>query len=158
MLLRSCGYTHPGNGYSLSIRRMKLRYAFRLYLNNAAGERVLGKGGAQILEAIKEHGSIVEAAKNLNMSYKFVCDYLVRMKKRLGEPIVVTHRGGLDPLKRKGGGGTALTPLAGNFLREFESTQRLICKTLSSRDKTLILKRASSTCRNRRTTRRNARC
>jgi len=157
MLLRSCGYMHPGNGYSLSSRRTKLQYSFRLYLNNAAGERVLGKGGAQILEAIKEHGSIVLAAKKLDMSYKFVCDYLVRMKKRLGEPIVVTHRGGADPGKRKGGGGTALTPLAGNLLREFESTQRLICKTLSSKDKTLTLKRAPSTHRNRRTIRRSPR-
>lgn len=83
-------------------RKTKLQYTFRLYLNNPAGERVLGKGGAQILEAINEYGSIVAAAKNLDMSYKFVCDYLVRIQKRLKELIIVTHRGGADPGKKKG--------------------------------------------------------
>jgi molybdate transport system regulatory protein len=146
---------HPGNPDSLSSRKMKLQYTFRLYLNNAAGERVLGKGGAQILEAINEHGSIVAAAKNLNMSYKFVCDYLVRMKKRLRERVVVTHRGGADPGKKKGGGGTALTPLAGNLLREFGCTQRLIGNTLSSKNKMLTLQTVTSAHWNRRRTRRN---
>jgi molybdate transport system regulatory protein len=149
------GYMHPENRYSLSSRKTKLQYTFRLYLNNAAGERVLGKGGAQILEAIKEYGSIVAAAKNLNMSYKFVCDYLARMKKRLKEPIVVTHRGGADSGRKKGGGGTALTPLAGSLLREFESTQRLIGNTLSSRKKRLTLQTAPSAHRNPRRARRN---
>jgi molybdate transport repressor ModE-like protein len=46
-----------------------------------------------MLEAIKEYGSIVEAARNLNMSYKFMSDYIVRRKKRLREPIVATHPG-----------------------------------------------------------------
>ena len=57
-----------------------LFYSFRLYLNSN-GERVLGKGGALILEAIDEHGSIALAAEELGMSYKFVWDYLGRMKQ-----------------------------------------------------------------------------
>jgi len=141
----------------LDSRRTKLQYTFRLYLNNAAGERVLGKGGAQILEAINEYGSIVAAAKNLGMSYKFVCDYLVRTQKRLKEPIIVTRRGGADPGKKKGGGGTALTPFARNLLQEFKSTQHLIGNTLSSKNKTLTMQRVSSIYRHPRKTRRKTR-
>ena len=74
-------------------RRLKLHYTFRLYLN-VDDKRVLGKGGAQILEAVDEYGSIAEAAEELEMSYKFVWDYLTRMRRRLQQPVVVTRRGG----------------------------------------------------------------
>ena len=136
-------------------RKMKLQYTFRLYLNNAAGERVLGKGGAQILEAINDYGSIVAAAKNLGMSYKFVCDYLVRIRRRLREPVVVTHRGGADPGRKRGGGGTALTPFASNLLREFESAEHLVGNALSNKNRTLTLQTLSAH-RNRKRTQRNA--
>jgi len=129
---------HRGRRYSLTREKMKLQYAFRLYINNDAGERVLGKGGAEILEAINECGSIVEAARKLGMSYKFVWDYLIRMQKRLNQPVVVTHRGGAGAGRKKGGGGTTLTPIAGALLREFGSTERLIGNSLSSRNKILI--------------------
>jgi molybdate transport system regulatory protein len=71
---------------------MNLQYTFRLYLN-ADGQRILGKGGAQILEAVEEYGAIAEAAKELEMSYKFAWDYLIRMRRRQHQPVVVTHRG-----------------------------------------------------------------
>jgi len=133
----------------LNSRSIKLQYTFRLYLNDASGRRVLGKGGAEILDAISEYGSILAAAKNLGMSYKFVWDYLVRMQKRLDHPVIVTHRGGADPCKKRGGGGTALTPLGRALLREFESTQHLIRNTLSGKNKMLTLQRVTFTHRNR---------
>ena len=137
-------YVHPRNRYSLSSREMKVQYTFRLYLNNAAGKRVLGKGGAEILEAIDEYGSIVAAAKNLGMSYKFVWDYLIRMQKRLKQPAIVTHRGGTNLAKRRGGGGTSLTPLARSLLREFNSTQGLVDNILLSRKRILSVPRVHS--------------
>jgi molybdate transport system regulatory protein len=106
--------------------------------------RVLGKGGAEILEAINRYGSIVAAARNLGMSYKFVWDYLIRMQKRLSQPVVITHRGGADRGKKKGGGGTVLTPVASNLLREFESTQRLIENALSNKNKMVKLQKVAS--------------
>ncbi len=129
----------------MSSRKTKLQYTFRLYLNNAAGKRVLGKGGAEILEAIDEHGSIVAAARNLGMSYKFVWDYLIRMQERLKRPVIVTHRGGTDLAKRRGGGGTSLTPFARSLLREFNSTQGLVDNILLSRKRILDAPRARST-------------
>ncbi|HUO43016.1 MAG TPA: LysR family transcriptional regulator [Methylomirabilota bacterium] len=118
-------------------RRMNLQYAFRLYLN-ADGQRILGKGGAQILESIAECGSISEAAEELDMSYKFVWAYLTRMRRRLRRPLVVTHRGGTRNGNNKGGGGTVLTPTAKALLKEFKETERLVQNIVSKRRITTV--------------------
>ena len=121
-----------GSKYVSSMRGNKrtFHYAFRLYLN-LDGSRVLGKGGAQILEAIDKHGSIVAAAEELHMSYKFVWDYLTRMSNRLKRPVVVTRRGGTRHRKTKGGGGTRLTPLANALLKNYRATERRVHVTVS---------------------------
>jgi len=113
------------------VRRNHFEYNLRLYLN-VNGKRVLGKGGAQILEAIEDSGSISAAAEALGMSYKFVWDYLVRMRRILRSPIVVTHRGGGRGTE-KGGGGATLTPFARNILQEFHSTETTLKKLLKNR-------------------------
>jgi molybdate transport system regulatory protein len=122
-------------------REKFFEYSFRLYLNEG-GNRVLGKGGAQILEAIEECGTITGAAKKLGMSYKFMWDYLIRIRKILKTPIVVTYRGGAGR-HRKGGGGTTLTPFARNMLEEFQATETNIKKMLNRRR--IILPNVSST-------------
>ncbi|MFI5449511.1 MAG: winged helix-turn-helix domain-containing protein [Candidatus Bathyarchaeia archaeon] len=106
-------------------------YTLRLYLN-ANGKRVLGKGGAQILEAIEDCGSISAAAEELGMSYKFVWDYLTRIRRILKIPIVVTYRGGAQR-HRKGGGGATLTPFARKMLEEFHSTETELKQNLIRR-------------------------
>jgi len=78
------------------------------------------------LEAVDEFGSIAEAAEELEMSYKFVWDYLTRMRKRLQQSVVVTRRGGARAGKKKGGGGATLTPVAKALLSEFRETERLV--------------------------------
>jgi molybdate transport system regulatory protein len=118
-----------------------LSYSFRLYLNSN-GERVLGKGGALILEAIEEQGSIALAAEELGMSYKFVWDYLGRMKQRLGRPLIMTRRGGTPHTKRRGGGGTTLTPLGRRLLGDFRATETLVRRMLSERKPSLGQPRA----------------
>ena len=113
-------------------RRINLQYTFRLYLN-CEGQRLLGKGGAQILEAVEEYGSIAQAAEELEMSYKFVWAYLTRMRRRLHRPLVMTHRGGTQDRKHKGGGGTTLTPVARTLLKEFKETERRVQNIVSKR-------------------------
>ena len=117
----------------MSARKRKLQYTFRLYLN-ADGQRVLGKGGAQILEAVDEYGSIAEAAEELEMSYKFTWNYLIRMRRRLHQPVIVTRRGGARDGKKKGGGGTTLTPVARALLKEFRETERVMQNILTKRE------------------------
>lgn len=79
------------------------------------GKPLLGKGGAQILEAIKEVKSISKAAKKVGMSYRYVWNYLAKIEKTLQEPVVRTYKGG-----SKGGGGAHLTKLGENLLKEYK--------------------------------------
>jgi molybdate transport system regulatory protein len=120
-------------------QKRNLQYTFRLYLN-ADGKRVLGKGGAQILEAIDKYGSIDGAAKNLGMSYKFVWDYLTRMRNILREQIILTHRGGVGRRRKRGGGGATLTPLARKLLKHYRSTQASVNRALRTKTKSPILR------------------
>ena len=78
------------------------------------GEPLLGKGGAEILETIKQVESISKAAKKAKMSYRYVWNYLAKLEKRLDEPVVTTFRGG-----SKGGGGATLTELSKKLLNEY---------------------------------------
>ena len=121
------------NAQLMSAGKKKLKYTFGLYLNTD-GRRVLGNAGAQILEAVEERGSIAAAAKKLKVSYGFAWNYLMRMRKDLHQPLVVTRRGGTPSAKRKGGGGTTLTPLAKALLKDFTETERLMREILSKRE------------------------
>ena len=58
------------------------------------GEPLIGKGGAKILETIKQVESISNAAKKTGMSYRYVWNYLSKLERRLGEPVVTTFKGG----------------------------------------------------------------
>jgi molybdate transport system regulatory protein len=118
-------------------RKKTLRYAFRLYLN-IDGERLIGKGGAEILDAIVRYRSIVVAAKELGMSYRFIWNYLNRMKERFGKPLIVTRRGGSRRAGRKGGGETLLTPPARALLKDYHAKEKLLHKTLQ-RTKSALL-------------------
>lgn len=82
------------------------------------GEPLLGKGGAEILETIKQVESISKAAKKTGMSYRYVWNYLAKLERRLGEPVVKTFKGG-----SKGGGGATLTELGTKLLREYQRTE-----------------------------------
>lgn len=89
------------------------------------GKPILGKGGAEILEAIKEEGSISRAARKVGMSYRHVWSYLDNMQKVLKEPIVETYKGG-----RTGGGGARLTELGESLLKEYRRVEGYVGEIL----------------------------
>jgi len=78
------------------------------------GKPVIGKGGAEILEAVKREKSISKAAKKLGMSYRYVWNYLKKMERILRRPVVKTFRGG-----KLGGGGAYLTEVGEALLKEY---------------------------------------
>jgi molybdate transport system regulatory protein len=112
-------------------RKKTLQYAFRLYLN-IDGKRLIGKGGAEILDSIVRHRSITAAAEELGMSYRFVWNYLDRMKDRFGKPVIVTRRGGTLGTGRKGGGETILTPPVKALLKDYRTKEKLLHKALQA--------------------------
>jgi len=87
---------------------------------------LIGKGGAEILEAIDKENSISKAAETLGMSYRYVWNYLHDIQKTLEEPIIETFKGG-----KSGGGGARLTDLGRSLLGEYNQVESYLIKVLS---------------------------
>jgi molybdate transport system regulatory protein len=87
---------------------------------------LIGKGGAEILEAIDKENSISKAAETLGMSYRYVWNYIRDIQKTLEEPIVKTFKGG-----KSGGGGANLTALGRSLLGEYKQVESYLSKVLS---------------------------
>ncbi len=89
------------------------------------GKPVLGKGGAEILASINAEKSLTKAAEKAGMSYRYVWNYVQKIEKALGEPIVETYKGG-----KTGGGGAKLTKLGENLLTEYKQLERYLNEIL----------------------------
>ena len=104
------------------LKHAKFKPSFKFWIE-FEGKPLLGKGGAAILEQIKKEGSISKAAEKLGMSYRYVWNYLDKIKEITGEPVVETFKGG-----KSGGGGAKLTELGEYLLSEYSR----ISKSLES--------------------------
>jgi len=82
------------------------------------GEPVFGRGRRFLLEAIDRHGSINQAAKEINLSYRKAWSYLKAMEQRLGVKLVESRAGG------KNGGGATLTNEARMLILRFSALER----------------------------------
>jgi molybdate transport system regulatory protein len=89
------------------------------------GQPLVGKGGADILEAVKKEQSISKAAKKLGMSYRYVWNYLDSISKTVGEPVVDAFKGG-----KMGGGGAKLTQLGELLLKEYRRVEDYVGEVL----------------------------
>lgn len=67
-------------------------------------EIALGPGKADLLKAIREHGSISAAARRMGMSYRRAWLLVDTMNRCFREPLVLSAAGGSQ------GGGASLTP------------------------------------------------
>jgi molybdate transport system regulatory protein len=74
----------------------------RIWLNGSDGT-FLAYGRVILLERIQQFGSIAQAAKSMDMSYKHAWDLVDSMNRQADQPLVSKASGG------KGGGGTTLT-------------------------------------------------
>jgi len=92
------------------------------------GQPILGKGGATILQAVKKEKSISKAAKKTGMSYRYVWNYLAKMDKALGRPLVATFKGG------KAGGGAKLTLLGETLLKEYKRVEDYVGEILGDEE------------------------
>jgi len=90
------------------------------------GNPLIGKGGAEILEGIAKENSISKAAETLGMSYRYVWNYLKKIEKTIGEPIVDTYKGG-----KSGGGGALLTATGKSLLAEYTRLESCLSEFLS---------------------------
>ena len=102
-----------------------LSYHFKLWMVNEKNEAVFGDGLAQLLESIDKHHSIVNAAKELGMSYRYALHRITLAEERLEESLVTRVRGGA-----KGGGSSEVTELGKDLVRRFRATQAKLDGTL----------------------------
>jgi len=91
------------------------------------GKPVFGRGRRILLEAIDKHGSISQAAKEINISYRKAWGYIKAMEERLGIKLVERQTGG------KNGGGATLTEEAREFLRKYEAMEKGINEIVDER-------------------------
>ncbi len=80
-------------------------------------EPVFGRGRRFLLEAVDKYGSLSQAAKEINISYRKAWGYIKAMEERLGIKLVERHSGGKD------GGGAILTGNARNFLKKYKELE-----------------------------------
>ncbi len=73
----------------------------------------MGQGRMQILESIRETGSINQTAKQLKMSYKTVWSKLRTTEKHLGRKVISSDRGS----------GTKLTPDGETLVEQYRHLQ-----------------------------------
>jgi molybdate transport system regulatory protein len=91
-----------------------------LTLRLALDERVeFGPGKADLLEGIREEGSIAGAGRRMRMSYQRAHDLVTALNADFREPLVATAMGGT------GGGGARLTPLGEQVLRAYREAESL---------------------------------
>ena len=91
------------------------------------GEPIFGRGRNLLLEAIDRHGSINQAARIVNISYKKAWSHIKAMEERLGIKLVECRTGG------KRGGGACLTEEARDFLMRYESLEQGINEFVDAR-------------------------
>lgn len=90
----------------------------RIWLETDQGHQ-LGPGRQKLLLAIKELGSITEAAKKMKMSYRHAWEIINQLNSDAGALIVEKNSGG------SGGGGSKLTPTGEALLLQYEKYQEV---------------------------------
>lgn len=102
---------------------MKLKQphpAFKVWLETEEGY-VFGPGAYNLLKKIEETGTLKEAAGNLGMSYRYAWGLVKQAEEHLGSPLLDAHKGG-----RQGGGGTKITELGRQFIKDFTNLREQI--------------------------------
>ena len=84
----------------IEVLKRKINFGIKVWLQ-FENKSILGSGWANLLKSIEKNktGSLTQAAKECNYSYKYAWNILKRIEKRTGMPVVTTGKGG------PGGGG-----------------------------------------------------
>jgi molybdate transport system regulatory protein len=97
--------------------RTNLRFTF-------PGGAPLSHGKAQLMELIRETGSIRQAAQRMDMSYRRGWLLADELNHLFNTPVIATKHGG------KSGGGAALTPFGEELLTRFRAMEARTAQAL----------------------------
>lgn len=98
------------------------RVRLRIYLGDE--EHKLGPGKVQLLEAIREHGSISAAARSMGMAYRHAWELVDDLNRCFESPVVAASSGG------RAGGGAEITPLGEELIRRFHAMERAMRRAI----------------------------
>ncbi|MHA1267017.1 MAG: TOBE domain-containing protein [Candidatus Helarchaeota archaeon] len=100
---------------------------YKIWLQKSDGTDLLGKGGADLLDAIQQYRNLGKATKKMQCSYKYAWNLLQKIKKRFGKNPVITFRGGPG-----GGGGIKLSEFGEKLLRIYKRFTNYIDHALNN--------------------------
>jgi molybdate transport system regulatory protein len=99
------------------------------------GDRYIGHGRIQLLELIGQRGSIAQAAKAMEMSYKRAWYLMDEFNGMFAKPLIERQHGG------KGGGAAKLTPFGAELVRQYRDMEakslNVFARPLASMEKHL---------------------
>lgn len=98
----------------MSSRLDNLRLNYKIWLESSNREGILGDKKCELLRAIDDTGSLNDAMKKLNLTYRKTWDNLRKIERELGFPLIKPTRGGAD------GGNTVLTTEGKILIKAFE--------------------------------------
>ncbi len=105
----------PDHGFSL-----RLRVVFD-------GGMMLGPGKVELLERIRDTGSIAAAGRGMAMSYKRAWSLVEQLNAGFARPLVASARGGAK------GGGAELTPEGAQVIAHYRMVEHLTAEAGAAR-------------------------
>ncbi|MCJ2177682.1 winged helix-turn-helix domain-containing protein [Novosphingobium album (ex Hu et al. 2023)] len=106
-------------------RTMQLKIKIQIYCGN---EIAMGPGKADLLDAIREHGSISAAGRAMEMSYRRAWLLVDAMNRCWQEPLVHTAPG------RAEGSGARLTAMGERVLAHYRALQATLSNAAEGKD------------------------
>lgn len=95
------------------------RPASKIWLETKEGY-VFGPGVYNLLNSIKEKGTLKEASQSLDMSYRYAWGLIKKAEEKLGASLIEASKGG-----RQGGGSSKITELGEHYIMDFEKIQTM---------------------------------
>ncbi|NHJ33018.1 MAG: LysR family transcriptional regulator [Asgard group archaeon] len=93
------------------------------------GISILGPGRMAILEAINQTGSLTEATKECNISFRKGWKLINEINEQLEQPVVISERGGTG-----GGGKTSLTEYGKKLVQQYRTIQKALMAVVNDPD------------------------
>src|SRR3569833_534573 len=96
---------------------LEIKVGGKIWLESG-GERFFGPGPMELLEKIGETGSISNAAKAMNMSYKKAWELINHLNAQTSFPVIIAQTGG------EKGGGSTLTPEGTELIKYYKALRK----------------------------------
>ncbi|KAA6225113.1 MULTISPECIES: winged helix-turn-helix domain-containing protein [unclassified Campylobacter] len=126
------GVTYCELGCFKEKRNKELIVKTKTWIENGNGDVLFGKGKTELLELIAQTGSLLHAAKMMNLNYKKAWTHLHNLQQNSQEQLVITRQG------RSQESGTKLTDRALELMKNYSILQKDIEEYANKRFKELF--------------------